>query len=1028
MPTTSIDNSVLYNSPQVLIYRLDSIDKTLAGNSATIGVTGTDVNGNLTDGIKNITPQLSLRLDTTATTRLLNLSVAGGTSTDPTTCSISFILGVDILSGPGAEYLMDFFVMDTKAPPISSLANIQYKIMDHIEIYYSGGNYGPAMNDVNLPAYYQRGDDDIEFSRLFQGLVTNATYDWVPGQGVKVSLTCSGLFYWLDLIKVQPKTSFFEWMLRNQENDTASKESAKLLAFQTQYDGLSLKSLIEKILLDSSETNYIFLPEYNIQTVFQVISKAFDAGKDKKIAMTSAVTGDWSGFGGGSAATTPIPTSGPSPTQAVVSPVSTLTPVSRDLPATVITPVVAPGPAEVTAPGSTPAVDEIKSKLEPKLSDIKDSIKRGRTEEFSRTISNEQLGKLINTNRLNRRVMGGYWDTQSLDLIKNNCISFLRDQDAKICAFPVQLQISFYLNGTYTSRLEFLRNITAMSFYEIYQAPQGTTFVKPPIYNSPPSRTISPIEIQSVSRSISRDSILTSVTTQGLMTAGCSKQQRELDKASAGTVDKNGVYTPDAGGNVPEVALPTDFPYIQGTYTCLYPKNFKQTNPSGTIFDVFIPVVSSSISELIDKLTHILQSSWGNSSDSTPNLNIGVMIGKKLIPMQFGDNSIGIDSMGSFTFIDQNINGIATNGTAYLQASACYKALINYGLSSVSTTSSANNRLSIWSKINNSTFVADLTSVTGCSLSVANLQLKINNINASGGSSAVDQYINGTVGNCLLLDLTGTQLITSRVTDLSTLQSTTSSIKFASIFNVEVSTGKTTSDVSGGEYNLLEHGVKDIVINNPLVRRNDDAVAFSRFYLFKNNASAETTTITLSTIRPDIYPGFTIYNSIDSCVYYVQNVAYNIQVGGSVTTTLTLTARRRPVWITPPPMDLESLSFYNLMYITTKNTDPEGNVTDDVTFNPDVVCPVLYGVVPDSLTKLYKSRDVNDFIHIGYAPPASSIDSDVSGDNGNMIFLGWEYYGGPVVDVNMTSKTATHVGTTDSQVFMPVFGAPTFKD
>jgi hypothetical protein len=142
-------------------------------------------------------------------------------------------------------------------------------------------------------------------------------------------------------------------------------------------------------------------------------------------------------------------------------------------------------------------------------------------------------------------------------------------------------------------------------------------------------------------------------------------------------------------------------------------------------------------------------------------------------------------------------------------------------------------------------------------------------------------------------------------------------------------TSVTTMTPTFGVYNMAEHGIKDAKIENQMIRSAADAVLFSQAYLEKNNASVETVTVKLATMRQDIVPGFPILNLVDANIYYVQSVSFSIVPGTEASTTLTLIAKRLASNVQGPvnPNVLQNMTygFYGSPYVSVEGALSTGN-------------------------------------------------------------------------------------------------------
>lgn len=106
-------------------------------------------------------------------------------------------------------------------------------------------------------------------------------------------------------------------------------------------------------------------------------------------------------------------------------------------------------------------------------------------------------------------------------------------------------------------------------------------------------------------------------------------------------------------------------------------------------------------------------------------------------------------------------------------------------------------------------------------------------------------------------------------------------------------------DESKHRYNVLQYGVRSPgVVNNPLLRTIEECEEYARWYFDKHNADVERKEVTLKALRPDIRLGYPILNYQDMSCWYVKRVSHTINPeGGTGSTTLSLQARRLPIWL-----------------------------------------------------------------------------------------------------------------------------------
>jgi len=436
---------------------------------------------------------IKLELDEHSSGRLENFNINANLDTEPNTMTLT--IAIPIPEGIYSEGSNSF--ADSRFVDFKS-PNVSWKPMDHIELYVS---VSPEVE---------------EFYRLFAGVVTEVKTDF-KGYEMMISLSCKDMFYWLSKARINPRWSATEAVLRAGKVDS---DQLKNIAYNTKYVGYSFKQIIEAILYNAAkdgkvedETQFVALGEIDFASWMQLAGRESligDVIKDDLLDQQEYYRRAEKKY------------------------------------------------LEEARKNNVKIrpVDDRRIKID--RQGISKVVHQGKEAVFRGAISKAQVLQAAASNQINRRFVAQYWDTQFLEFIRKNYVSYGREYDWLTLPFPFSNggNINF-IEGTYSTRLELLKELTTLTMFEIYQSTQGWVFVKPPMYNMPPLTTIDAVELESTDRSLDINNVLTSVSTEGALVAG---------------TGDDGVDTLSA--QMKAVQVETNFPFIQGTYTCLFPKNF----------------------------------------------------------------------------------------------------------------------------------------------------------------------------------------------------------------------------------------------------------------------------------------------------------------------------------------------------------------------------------------------------------------------------------------------------------------------
>ena len=932
---------------------------------------------------------------------LTNLSISCSVETSPNTCTLTFALPTDVMGHAKGAFF----------DPNS--VNTSWAVMDHIQVFVS--THIPSQTELNQEINnFMPLQDKGNYIMLFAGVVTDVT---TTVELEKISMTVNALdyLYWLTITKLNIKWSGVEMYLRGQEIDD---EVAKYTLFNNKYIGQRLKTFIYQILFNREESQLTAIPEFDLFTVWYsslnkgqflnlhtLISKYKDSGTKKKYDMLAeSMTKD-----------TPS--------------------ISENLPNNLIEKnSIEKDPLAISIDQIT-RVDENKNPL----------------------LTQQDVFTTLLSQKVNQRALGLYWDFQFQSFMRENFVSFFRGHDAEIV--PILWDGSgsgdmfFSMEGTYTTRIEMLKEVLSLLLYEFYQTPQGLFILKPPLYNAPPSFSIDSVEIESISHKVDANSILTSVTTEGILAVGGAGKDR-FDS---------------------EIQLNTNFPFIQGSYTCLFPKTWKPSIKEGDVESIGIEMTMSSIQDFdiyvedIEKIIKNYKNAEEVAKNTLDSLNMTLaknpkekgkieILRAKLKKAEkdvenakifskikitavynIGDGKIrkeliyGYPSSPNrnlfkklmiFNYFYRNYQLVLGMGNFSKEKFNEYMKNINKGLSLLSYKSETELKFleSLHKKLqdefslflfkneknNTPILVEELTNKEAEvfenfwnnlpeNIPVAKKEKgksKKNKefefiVSSPSSISAVTPNENLQINTPIMSSINiqgppisekdeekqAKQLRKEKEEQLKGqgVQMPIVKLVISGLYNATDKELKT----SQGRWNVLEHGQRSIKLTNRLVRTQDQAIAYSKFYLYINNAKAETVNVTLKTLRPDIIPGFTLLNKMDMCVYYVTNVSYTITPGSSISTNLTLIARRPPIWVNRNISSIDYSEPNNYLKVLSNPYDYRNN-----------------GIVPSS--------DLNEGL-------VSFADVD---------FFGWEFYG-PTDSFDPNSPKG---GLDANGIFLPPFG------
>jgi hypothetical protein len=962
------NTDLLVQSPDVIIFRNNT--EVYNGQNSTDADVG----------------QIKLQHNAQASFALTKLEVNSNIQTAPNSCSLAFAIDTSVfINAPSPELLQEAGQTQNLNILGITCTAMEWGLMDHIEIFIS-----PNKNDQN-------------YRRYFIGIVTQTTFT-INEHTITFNIQAQDLFYWLDNARVATRWSLYDLALRSPEalaND--SDIAARLAVFNNQYNGYTLRNIIEKMLYTTDESMINALPEGTAGDYMTILASiGSDPNTSRKLFNTRSMKLE----------------------QEIVA-------------------------ARVDKSGSTSQVlrdvnpqleAKIRSKDIPKSHDLSvtpDEAIAGKLTDFF-SVVDAQISQ-----RLNMKNLAQYWEHQFLSIIAENYIPLFRTDD--LAALPLvqtdTTQQPLLFEGAYDTRLGLLKQMAELSLYEIYQAPQGYIFVKPPMYNAPPIRTIRAIEIQNMSRIIDHSKILTSATTEG---------------AFVGATGQGNTNT-----EVPEIQL-TNFPFLIGYYEILFPKNFKglTKNAADATQTVAYKYTISSYKEYENCLDIIKQHKDRYTPDTELYVNLLIPgaiskaaksasdATKLTTKLSVWDKAGSGDNMTkalTYTYLfsnlepnklcnlsaieplkDSKVNAAFSDAASYSMFNSYFDSWVIYsknigahkilGISAETLNkviyACANELRPKFKQVENSTPSTQTTSERIQIISSDRPEIRKKDI----VQSFVDNKLWDIVSNILKSPTATTYNVSSPEGDLYKRSmyglSDTTARKYQ-IYTLPKLTVRLSGSVtlntrylSTGEYNIMEHGYRDHKINNVLVKTGLAASAFSKYFLYINNANVETTTITLKTLRPDIIPGFPILNAMDMNVYYITNVSLSLTPGGDTTTVLTGIARRRPIWYNTDRVsvsDIEGSAQEYLKLLSFADTD---KILDSYTISSD-------------------ESPEQQAVGVRYSDVTSH---DIrSANNSVMRFAGWELYGPP--EYYPPDDASGEAGTiNDSWTFLPPFGAAVTAD
>lgn len=874
MPSLNpIDNKAtaqyLVQAPNVLIYR----------------------NGNELFDANGASGKIDLTLDNGAVFNMTKLSVTSTNDTQPNTLSIEFALDTSAMSGyKSAGKDTPSFGVDS---PIAHWAP-----MDHIEVFISP--------NVEEGRYY----------RSFMGVITTIDFS-INSNIIVYKVEAKDLLYWLENSRINPRMSMFDLSIRNPQ--LFNKEQIFNVALtKTKYTGLNFKTIIEKMLFDKK--NFIKTADGNLPTPEE------ETGADRSYTGDSG--SESTNLGEMDATTLFKGLAGLNP-QPGVDPPQSNTEYTQKVYDAQKTYLDQSGKLTKTSPTDPATAQSIYDKQ--KLLEGKKANGMTAEQAIGSFISSaEDTLAMRATQAANGSNLGVYWENQFLSLLEENYIGMYRRDD--ITALPIPLtatEAPLMWEGSYDTRLGMLKQMQEWSLYEIYQSHNGFVFVKPPMYNAPPLARIYPVELQSLQRTKNIQNALTSATTEGLL-----------------------VFEVEEGAPVPEVGLESkEFPFIMGTYKILFPVNFPTTSENAKV-DFRGTKKDGSDRPFDYTITNYPQykkiiSNINKTSETNPNYNysetaFSVTMDTGLEVKDFDVSIPGTrDTMSTllvYKFLRDNLSPAELSS---LDMTVNPRSIVttvkqqSLGVNSWDNTKVAGpsaDEEPQWDLIRSpyakwfqklrfyiedgkrykllgcesaSPLVALITRISGeiYRISKALYDTSKKRTEDAKRERQIQDFLSKNLFTLVNEAISTGTISANGVTEIKTIDSIGPTAEATRTFGLPSLTmlmkGVFTLNnvqITTGEYNAMQNGYRDIKLTNPMIRTSKQAIAFSKFYLYINNAKVESNAFTLKTLRPDILPGFPILNVFDMCVYYVTAIQMEVVPGEAVTTTVTGIARRRPIY------------------------------------------------------------------------------------------------------------------------------------
>jgi len=838
--------------------------------------------------------------------RLISLTINADTNPNPHTASLQFAI-------PTAQN-------DTKVTYVTELdlpnEMDKWYLMDRVEIWISP-------NKGVLP-----------YIRSFVGCVTSLSYEIREYQFI-FTVQLKDMMFWLDQARVQTNWSMFDLALRRPQYITDPKDTSKWMIYSNRFAGLNFRHLIEKVLFNRKVKD---LPYSAIAgSKVEGNPKEYDLYENEEFNL--------------------LPVYSAGEMYAILasvginqSPVAELPYSSKFRNAVVNSIQNAPGGAiakqlpqgsdstklGINANVIAQKVKSVDSNPPLQVNDIA----------FGFVENVAEAEELRAMQIRNQKAMSLYWEFAFFSYIRENYISLIREDDIALMPFPWESDSNSLVlyEGKFSSRGQIIRQLSEQTLYEIYQSNQGFIFVKPPLYNAPPINNIQASEISDIVKQENIDPVLTSATTEGII--DWKTMDKEMPQV---TIPKNeypfvlGAYQILFPKNF-KLETPENFDFRDDALAFRVPID---SVPAYT--QIWIQLQNENDRFVKDSLVLKLKEEVKSNGQivkldplvgEKPQVLINVMLWKfyykVLDPVQISALNSGLNAqifylefstkgrtVGTVVALDLFFAFIEEWLLAHMKDFGISDPVqirkINYNIytkikqildtNRVNTNKESGEisnqavveeeRQNEIEKFNNNdlyqTIISSFSPTTSGSFSLMERFFI-----SPGGYQSVDAYVEATFSyKKINLDPSykqeNAQWISEEVRRVhpSNLEKPTVLILIGGILAAE---SYKLKSYSTGEYNIMQHGFRDVKLNNNLIRSNLGASVFSKYYLYKNNVQAKTYTFTLQTLRPNIVPGFPILNTIDGCVYYVQSIALSLTAGESTQTTVTCVARRRPLF------------------------------------------------------------------------------------------------------------------------------------
>ena len=849
----------LIQAPNVLIYR-----------NGTALFTASGANG-----------KIDLELDNGAVFNMTKMSITSTNDTTPNTLSIEFALDTSAMMG----YKMTG--KDTPAFGVDSPI-AHWAPFDHIEVFIAP--------NVEEGRYY----------RSFVGVISTIDFT-INSNIILYKLEARDLLFWLENSRINPRLSMFDIAIRNPDLFTTKKEQIFNAALtKTKYTGVTFKDIIEKMLFNTEEINA--LSEITGSTYIRGI-----AGMSTQPGVALPKTND--GY-----------------IQKVYASQKQYLDATGKLTTTSPSDSV-----EVQAKFDQAALAEKKKVGGTTLTEAIGSFAPSAEDYMQMRIEQDS----------NSDNLGVYWENEFLSFMQDNYVGMYRRDDIVALPIPVTtFDAPLMWESSYETRLGMLKQMQEWSLYEIYQSHNGFVFVKPPMYNAPPLARIYPVELQSLQRTKNIQNALTSATTEGLL-----------------------VFDTGKNTTIPEIGLESkEFPFIYGSYKVLFPTNFPSTPLTSIDFtgsggngkgkaNPFKYNVSSypAYKKIIDNIKHTgdktVNYQYTDTSFSVTMDNGADVKAYDVSTPGSGDN---MSMLLVYQFLKDNLTAkelssldMTINPRKMTQTQKTVKVLTGFTSHNKTITEIAPEQnytprydmvqspYGVWfTKLRYYLEEDKRYTLFGCDMRpFINLLTRISgDIYAKATQSELkptDDYQRENLIRDYLhvnlfplvqeaitkgaLDTKGAATVRSLVVPAGPTREAVRTFQLPVL--AMVMRGKFTLDkvnISTGEYNVMQNGYRDAKLTNPMIRTSKQAVAFSKYYIYINNAKVEANAFTLKTLRPDIIPGFPILNTFDMCVYYVTALQMDVVPGEAVTTTITGIARRRPIYADITVLSEEALASYTM--------------------------------------------------------------------------------------------------------------------